>query len=240
MNRIVTLLGLVIMASVAQPADATISSPLFYEPYAVLPGIGGGLGINAGLTSADFSSIGDASDTYLMAKYSITDQLEAGMRITSGWLHDHRDSFSDVVIGVKHGLTMMSAVTAGMAVYNEHDKIGVSAGYLHAMRAGGMNINSHFQAGFMRGYAPDGVVISLNVEPRLELGDRLIGYMDVLLRTNTDHLRNNWAFDIWPNIDVLIMDSLIINGGITLGIGGKMKQQDPGIHLAALFVAPLH
>ncbi len=167
MNRIVTLLGLVIMASVAQPADATISSPLFYEPYAVLPGIGGGLGINAGLTSADFSSIGDASDTYLMAKYSITDQLEAGMRITSGWLHDHRDSFSDVVIGVKHGLTMMSAVTAGMAVYNEHDKIGVSAGYMHAMRAGGMNINSHFQAGFMRGYAPDGVVISLNVEPRL-------------------------------------------------------------------------
>ena len=214
-------------------------SPMSYDPFLVLPGSQGGLGVDAGMESANSSKIADMSDVYLMAKYAVTDRIEAGARITMGFLSDRRDTISDAVIGAKWGRCTTGALTADVTVFNEAEKIGVAAGYMQAMVMGGMDVNSHLQLGMLEGYAADGVEISLRIEPRHEFSEQLAGYLNVMLGTNTDGISDHMALDLNPNLDYVVSDVLIVNGGISLGLAGKMKQDDVGIGVAAIYVMPM-
>lgn len=214
-------------------------SPMFYDPYIVLPGLEGGLGIDVGIVSPDAGEMGDWSDVYVMGKYAITDKLEAGARLTTGLMNEGRDTFSDVVVGWKYGLTPMSAVTANLAVFNEVDEVGVSAGYMQAMDLGELDINGHLQLGFLDGYASEGMAVDLRVEPRYEFNEQILGYLGVLFSTYTEDIGDYMALNLWPNIDVAINENLILNGGVTFGVAGDMKQDEVGIRAAAIYLLPL-
>jgi len=164
--------------------------------------------------------------------------LSVGARITTGLLNDGRDTFSDLVIGAKYGLNASSAVTANVAAYNEADQIGLSAGYLQFMQAGGLDISSQLLVGLLDGYAPKGVGIGLHVEPKYLFSDKLAGYVNLLLETNTDALGDNLAFDVWPNLDVMLAEGLILNAGVTVGVAGDRKQDDLGLRVAAIYLLP--
>jgi len=218
---------------------ALAQSPLFYDPYIVLPGSQGTAGIDVGIENPDVSSIGDVTDVFVTGKYAITDQIEAGARITTGLLNDYRDTFSDVVIGAKYGIGTSGAATANVSVYNEIEEIGLSVGYMHSMQLGSVETCGHLQVGLLDAYAADGVGIDLRVEPKFKVNDMVTAYLDVLFGTNTDDISGWMALNVWPNVDIAVNESLVINAGVTAGIAGDMKQDDIGARVAAIYLLPI-
>jgi len=220
--------ALLICSSVQVGAQA-----LHYDPYYVLPGAAGGIGIDAGLSTGDIGSIFDGSDTYLMGKYSISEKLEAGARLTLGILHDGRDSFSDITVGAKYGLSATSALTLNVTPFNEAEEIGVSVGYMMTTQMGGMDVNNHLQIGLLDGYA-SGLGIDLFIEPVKVIDEKLTGYLDILISSDTDAFTDNLGVDLGPNVDYAITENLVVNAGVIVGIAGDGKQQDVGLMVTAI------
>mgnify|MGYP000542516520 FL=1 len=206
---------------------------LHYDPYYVLPGAAGGIGVDAGLSTGDIGSIFDGSETYLVGKYSINDKLEAGARLTLGILHDGRDSFSDITVGAKYGLSATSALTLNVTPFNEAEEIGLSVGYMMTTQMGGMDVNNHLQIGLLDGYA-SGLAIDLFIEPVKIIDEKITGYLDILISTDTDAFSNNLGVDLGPNVDYALMEDLVFNAGVTVGIAGDGKQQDVGLMITAI------
>jgi hypothetical protein len=231
------MLSYVLLAFCAAPITAQLPA-MFYDPFLVLPGPQGAMGFDAGVESVNVSKVADVSDVYFMGKYAVTDRVEAGARITMGFLNDGRDSFSDAVIGAKYGLGTNAAFTATVTVFNEAEEIGLAAGYMQATEMGGMDVNCQLQVGMLEGYAEKGVVIALRAEPRYDISEPLVGYLNVLWATNTDDLNGAMALDLNPNVDLLVSDALILNGGISVGLAGDMKQDDMGIRVGAIYLLP--
>jgi len=234
MKRHIALAGFLLSFSALQVAAQ--GALMHYDPYYVLPGLAGGIGMNAGLSSLDIGSIGDVGDVYVMGKYCLTDKLEVGARATFGFLHDFRDDFSAVVIGAKYALTESSAATLNFTPFNEMEEHGLSIGYMQSMVLGGIELNNHLQVGLLDAYASQGAAISLQIEPRKVISDRLTGYLDLLIDTNTDGISDYLAINLWPNLDYIVMDGLLINAGVTLGLGGDRKQEDLGIMVSVIKV----
>jgi hypothetical protein len=233
----VLLLVGAVQVSAYWPA-VSFDPPLHYDPYYVLPGQAGGLGIDAGLSSPDIGSLGDVTDIFAMGKYSISDQLEVGVLASFGFLWDtgwwEKDPLSAIVVGAKYGLTEQSAVTANLTPLNEIEELGLSLGYMQTMQLSNFDLSGHLQVGLLDGYAPEGVGIDLMIEPSMAINERLTGYLDFLIRTNTDDIGDYLAINLWPNVDYAVMEGLVINAGVTLGLGGDLKQEDVGLMVTAI------
>jgi hypothetical protein len=206
---------------------------LHYDPYYVLPGAAGGIGVDAGLSTGDIGSIFDGSETYLVGKYSINDKLEAGARLTLGILHDGRDSFSDITVGAKYGLSATSALTLNVTPFNEAEEIGLSVGFMMTTQMGGMDVNNHLQIGLLDGYA-SGLGIDLFIEPVKIIDEKITGYLDILISSDTDAFSDNLGVNLGPNVDYALMEDLVFNAGVTVGIAGDGKQQDVGLMITAI------
>jgi len=204
---------------------------LHYDPYFALPAMAASKGALAGLDCADLSSLGDVSDLFGMARYSLTDQIEVGARLTSGLLNDFRDTFSTVVIGGKYGLTPQSAVTAAFLLpIGDAEDPGLSVGYMQTFPyQDKIQINGWARAGFLKGYAYKGVVLDLLVEPTMAINPQITGFLALLAHTNTDNIGDWLGIDLWPNIDYKLKENVTINAGITLGLAGDFKQNDLGV-----------
>lgn len=208
---------------------------LHYDPFYILPGTAGSMGADAGLSTGDIGSIADASDVYLIGKYSVSGKLEAGTRVTFGILNDGTDSFQALQIGAKYGLSEKSAITLNLlAPLGGVDDPGLSMGYMQTMQVGGLDVNNHLQVGLLDGYAPKGVAIDLFIEPVKLFDDQLTGYLDILISSNTDAFGDNLAINLGPNLDYVLTKGLVLNVGITVGIAGDAQQKDVGLALTAI------
>ena len=216
-------------------AVEVVAQSLHYDPFYILPGTAGSMGADAGLSTGDIASIADASDVYLMGKYSINGALEIGARVGFGILNDGADSFQALQVGAKYGLSEKSVVTLNiLAPLGGVDDPGLSVGYMQTMQVSGLDINNHLQIGLLDGYTPEGVAIDLLIEPVKILDDRLTGYLDILISTNTDGFSDNLAINLGPNLDYMLTEGLVINAGITVGISGDAKQDDIGLAITAI------
>lgn len=237
MRTLYTLVAAILLGSAAsalgQPPE---TSGGHYDPYYVLPAEAGRLGAEVGLFSADASRIGDVSVVPVVAKFSLTDDLEVGARANLGVLNDSADDLSTVEVGAKYGLAPATALTvAGLLPVGDADDPGLSLGIMHSLSSGDLLINNWLQVGLLDGYTGGtGVAVSLLVEPTRAFGDRLTAYLDVVVNTNTDELADNLAVDLGPNLDLMLSENLVVNVGVTVGVAGDMKQDDVGLVVMAL------
>lgn len=219
------------------PTVTLAKAPVHYDPYYVLPGAKGSIGVDAGILSYDVSSIADASDVFAMGKYSITDKIEAGARVTLGFLREDGDAFSSALVGAKYLVTEKSAATANVLIpVGEVEDPGISVGYMQSVMAGSICIDSHLQVGLLDGYTGGtGVNIDLLVEPSKAINDKLTAYLDVLVSTNTDDIAGDYlGINLLPYVDYAIQEGLVVSAGVSIGVAGDAKQDDIGIKVAAI------
>lgn len=232
MKKVLILLALCALVG-ANGADA---QAMHYDLYYGLPGEAGSRTVDVGLAAADISSIGDAGDLNVMGKLAVSDQLEVGAVATLGLLNDFRDDLSAISAGGKWSLSEMSALTATAAIpVSDVDDLGISLGIMHTRAVSGITINHLLAVGLLDGYTGGtGIAIAALIEPTKELNEKLIGYLDVIIGTNTDSIGDNLAIDLGPNVDIMVNDMITVNAGVTLGIAGDLKQDDLGIVATAI------
>ena len=111
--------------------SAQIEAQLHYDLYYGLPGSTGSKTLDAGLFTGDIGAIADGSDVPVMAKYSLSDKLEVGARITLGVLNENADALNTVVVGAKQGLGENSAVSVNLlAPIGGAEDPGLALGYM--------------------------------------------------------------------------------------------------------------
>lgn len=223
------------LAALATSASAQIVSPTNYDLYYVLPGEAGSRGADVGISAADISSLGDIGVVNALGKYSIDEKIEVGARAELGFLNDNLETLSTVTVGAKYSLKETCAATIGLlAPLGDTDDPGLSLGFMHTHKMGDMMINNWLQVGLLDGYTAytsgTGADLHLLVEPTKAFGDKVTGYLDVLVHSNTDDIAGDWlGIDLGPNVDYMINDECVVNAGITLGAVGDAKQDDLGL-----------
>ena len=176
-----------------------------YDLYYVLPGAAGSKGVDVGLGAAEISSIGDVGVVNTMGKYSISDELEVGVLGELGVLKDGADALSRLTVGAKYGMGESRALTADLRVVDEAtEELGLRIGAMHTISSGELMINNAFQVGLLDGYTGGvGVALDLLIEPTKAFGDKLTGYLDILVSNNTDDIGGDFlAINVGPNVDV--------------------------------------
>lgn len=210
-----------------------VGAQMHYDPYYALPGKAKTCGVVAGIDNWKISKIGDATDIMGMYKHSFSDKLEVGARVTVGSLHEGADALSMVAAGAKWGLGEKRALSVNFLVpLGDVDDPGLSLGIMNTMMLGSIQTNWWLQAGLLKGYAPDGIGLDLLAQGTKSMGDKLTGYLDVLVGTNTDEIGDNLGVNLRPNVDYKLNDKGMINLGISVGVAGDAKQDDPGLRLA--------
>ena len=202
-----------------------------YDPYFALPGAKGSKAADVGLATPDISSVGDVSDIFGMLKFGLTEKIEVGGLVNLGVLNDGADSFDSATIGAKYGLSEGSGATVGLLLpVGGADDPGLSLGYQHVLQMdNGIGINNWVQVGLLDGYAPVGVGLWLLVEPYKQINDKLVGYLDVIVGTNTDDITGTpLGIDLAPNVDYMLSETAVLNVGVSIGIAGDSKQDDLG------------
>ena len=232
MKKVLILLALCALVG-ANGADA---QAMHYDLYYGLPGETGARTVDVGLAAADISSIGDVGDVNVMGKYSVSDKLEVGAVATLGFLNDFRDDLSTVSAGGKWSLSDMGALTATAAIpIGDVDDLGISLGIMHTRAVSGITINHLLAVGLLDGYTGGtGIAVAALIEPTKELNEKLIGYLDLIIGTNTDSIGDNLGIDLGPNVDYMLSEKITVNAGVTLGIAGDLKQDDLGIVATAI------
>ncbi|MDA0336114.1 MAG: hypothetical protein O2782_13185 [bacterium] len=222
----------VIVAALAVVALATSAMAQSYDLYYLMPGQAGSKGIQAGIAAADVGSVADVGVVNLGGKYSISDMIEVGALARLGLLNDDLSTLSEFTVGAKYSLRENCAATVGVLVpTGDADDPGLSLGFMHTHNMGDMMINNWLQVGLLDGYTGGvGVNVNLLVEPTMTFGDKLTGYLDVLVHTNTDDIAGDvLGIDLGPNVDIMVNDSAVANVGLVLGIAGDAKAADLGI-----------
>ncbi|MBM3279986.1 MAG: hypothetical protein FJY95_18215 [Candidatus Handelsmanbacteria bacterium] len=228
------LIGALALAVCASQADAQLQ----YDPFFGLPGKTGTMGVDAGLASADLGAIGDASDVFVMGKYAVSDKLEVGARATLGFLFEGADTFNRLDVGAKYGLGEKSALAVNLlAPLGGVDDPGLAVGYMNACSVGGVSVNGVLQAQLLKGYADPGVNLNLFLEPYKAFGEKMIGYLDLYVNTNTDDIGNTLGVNLGPNVDIKLNDTMVLNAGVSLGLAGDAKQADPGLGVTLIYLA---
>ncbi len=222
----------VIVTALAVVALATSAMAQSYDLFYVMPGRAGFKGIQAGIAAGDVGSIADVGVVNLGGKYSISDMIEVGALARLGVLNDNLSTLSTVTLGAKYSLRETCAATIGILVpTGDADDPGLSLGFMHTQYMGDMMINNWLQVGLLDGYTGGvGVNISLLVEPTLTFGDKITGYLDVLVATNTDDIAGDFlGINLGPNVDIMVNDSAVVNVGVVVGVAGDAKADDLGI-----------
>ncbi len=202
-----------------------------YDLYYVLPAEKGTKGVDVGIASADIGSLGDVSDLNVLGKYSVSDNLEVGARAVLGVMNDNKDDLSTIEVGAKFGTNEMMALTGAILLpTGDADDPGISIGAMKTKEMdSGLSVNHWLQATLLEGYHADGIGLNLLIEPTKAMGDKLTGYLDVLVGTNTDSFGDNLGINLGPNVDITLNEKAVINAGITIGIAGDAKQDDVGL-----------
>ena len=232
--------------------------PLTYDLFYGLPGEAGSMGADVGILNSDISSIGDATDVPVMIKKSLNDNLEVGARATLGFLHEGASSFESLVVGGKYKLGENNALSVGVLLpLGGSDKPGLAVGYMMSMEAAGLMWNNQLHLGLLDGHTnpadknatttvadsssggmsspQTGILVDILLEPYKELNDKMVGYLDILIGTNTDDIGGDpLGINLGPNLDYILSEGLAVNIGITIGIAGDEKAGDPGIGIVLL------
>ncbi|HJP34028.1 MAG TPA: hypothetical protein QGF95_26060 [Candidatus Latescibacteria bacterium] len=222
----------VIVSALAALAFATGAMAQSYDLYYVLPGEAGSKGIEAGIAAADVGSIGDVGVVNLGGKYSLSDQIEVGALAELGLLNDALSTLSTITAGAKYSMGEDMALTAGLLIpTGDADDPGLSLGVMKTITSGDLMINNWLQIGLLDGATGGvGVNVDLLIEPTKAFGDKITGYLDILVSTNTDDIAgDHLGIDIGPNADISISDAAVVNVGVTLGAVGDAKADDLGI-----------
>ena len=222
----------VIVSALAALAFATGAMAQSYDLYYVLPGEAGSKGIEAGIAAADVGSIGDVGGGNLGGKYSLSDQIEVGALAELGLLNDALSTLSTITAGAKYSMGEDMALTAGLLIpTGDADDPGLSLGVMKTITSGDLMINNWLQIGLLDGATGGvGVNVDLLIEPTKAFGDKITGYLDILVSTNTDDIAgDHLGIDIGPNADISISDAAVVNVGVTLGAVGDAKADDLGI-----------
>ena len=233
MKKVCVLAGIMMAFCSAQ-----IEAQLHYDLYYGLPGSAGSKTLDAGLFTGDIGAIADGSDVPVMAKYSLSDKLEVGARITLGVLNENADALNTVVVGAKQGLGENSAVSVNLlAPIGGAEDPGLALGYMMSTTCPitGLTLNNHLQLGLLKGHAPKGIGIDLLIEPVKPLGEKMVGYLDILVATNTDDIGGApLAINLGPNVDFMLNETTAINAGVVIGLAGDSKASEIGLGIAAI------
>ena len=210
----------------------SVAQPLSYDPYYVLPAGPGQTSIDLGLSTVDASEVFNASDVMAMAKFNPYEKIEVGARFAFGWINDSASNFSSLVVGAKYSLGANRAATANLAVpAGNVDDPGLSIGIMNTTAlAAGFDLNAQLQLGLLKGYTGGtGMVVDALIEPSKVFNDHFVGYLDVLITSNTNSFSDFLAVNLGPNLDIGLSDGTVLNLGVTLGLTGDAKQAKTGL-----------
>ena len=232
MKKAMLLTGALLIFCAGQIAGQALN----YDPYYVLPGKSKSLGLDLALISPDVVEIADRSDIDLMGKYSINDQLEAGMRLTFGFLNDGADSFSSITLGAKYALAEERAITLNLTPFNEAEELGLSLGIMNSMETPYCGLNKQLQIGLLDAYAPVGIGVKALIEPVREINEKVVGYLDILIATNTDGIGDHLSVLLGPKVDIAVAEGWKVNVGTSFSMlsGDLAPDTDLGLTVALL------
>jgi len=218
-------------------AGQIAAQALSYDPYYVLPREAGTVGADLALSTPDAAEIGNMSDVGLMAKYAATDQIEVGLLATLGVLNDGADSFSALTLGAKYALAPERAVTLNLTPYNGPEELGLSLGIMNSMDLDGLILNKQLQVGLLKGYAAEGVAVEALIEPTMPMSKHAVGYLDVLITSNTDGLGDHLSVLMSPNVDMTVRPGYTANVGIKFSVmsGDLAADTDLGVSAALIW-----
>jgi hypothetical protein len=207
-----------------------------YDPFILMPGEAGSYGADLGLYATDLGSLGDHGVLFAAGKYSVDDRLEVGAIADLGFIHDDLSGFSTLTVGVKYGLDEKSALFADLLLpIGDVDDAGIALGALQTAKFSGIDFNNLAQVQILDGFTGGaGINLRLWLEPYRELNEKITGYLDLDIHTNTDSLGDWLGVDLAPNADYLIAPDLTLNAGLILGLLGDMKADDLGIMITAI------
>ena len=217
-------------------ASVSAQSPLQYDLYYGLPGEAGSRTVDVGINASDIGSIADVSLIPVMAKTSISDQLEVGVNAGLGVLIDGADALNTLLVGAKYSLGETSAASANILLpMGAADNPGLSLGYMMSKQMGEMTVNHHLQVALLDGYTGGtGIGVDLLIEPTKNIGS-LVGYLDILISTNTNDIGGTpLAINLGPNVDYALNENTTINAGVILGLSGDSKAADLGLVVTAI------
>lgn len=229
------------------------NAQLHYDPYYSIARDIGAKSLNLGLNNSEIAKVGDASDVFLMAKYTFSERFEAGGRATFGFLHQGADNFESVVVGIKDIINDYSAASFNVLLpAGGVEKPGLSLGYMRTLVSDKLKVNTHVQLGFLEGYtfsskATD-IAFAAMIQPSRAFGSKATGQVDLLLngimhlkkstdpaapRVDTDgRTSDNFGVNVRPHVDLQIAKGNIINVGVSIGVAGDNKQEKLGLRVA--------
>ena len=224
--------------AVALPAvQVPVHAPLSYDPYYVLPGGPGYTSVDIGIRTAPstFEELKDVSDIVAMAKFNPHARVEVGAHLTFGFFKDGNSNFSSLVVGSKYKLGDNRAATANIVLpAGDIDNPGLAVGLMQTMRIGpAFRFNTRLQVAALKGYAEEGVVVDLLLEPAQVFSERLSAYLDLLLTSNTSDLEDNLSVRLEPNFDIGLGDGMVLNAGVSVDLQGD-EREDMGLFIVLL------
>ena len=248
---LIGILALVNTAVHAQPEDdapaeetvaletvqVPVHAPLSYDPYYVLPGGLGYTSVDIGVRTASstFKELKDVSDIVAMAKFNPHARVEVGAHLTFGFFKDGNSNFSSLVVGSKYQLGTNRAATANIVLpAGDIDNPGLAVGLMQTMRISpAFRFNTRLQVAALKGYAEEGIVVDLLLEPAHVFSEKLSAYLDLLLTSNTSDLEGDLSVRLEPNFDIGLGDGMVLNAGVSVDLQGD-EQEDVGLFIVLL------
>ena len=223
--------------TVALAADTPAVPPLSYDPYYVLPGGLGYTSVDLGVRTASstFKELKDVSDIVAMAKFNPHARVEVGAHLTFGFFKDGNSNFSSLVVGSKYQLGTNRAATANIVLpAGDIDNPGLAVGLMQTMRIGPtFRFNTRLQVAALKGYAEEGIVVDLLLEPAQVFNEKLSAYLDLLITSNTSDLEGDLSVRLEPNFDIGLGDGMVLNAGVSVDLQGE-EQEDVGLFIVLL------
>ena len=214
-----------------------VHAPLSYDPYYVLPGGLGYTSVDLGVrtTSSTFKELKDVSDIVAMAKFNPHARVEVGAHLTFGFFKDGNSNFSSLVVGSKYQLGTNRAATANIVLpAGDIDNPGLAVGLMQTMRIGpAFRFNTRLQIAALKGYAEEGIVVDLLLEPAQVFNEKLSAYLDLLITSNTSDLEGDLSVRLEPNFDIGLGDGMVLNAGVSVDLQGE-EQEDMGLFIVLL------
>ena len=216
---------------------APVHAPLSYDPYYVLPGGLGYTSVDLGVRTASstFKELKDVSDIVAMAKFNPHARVEVGAHLTFGFFKDGNSNFSSLVVGSKYQLGTNRAATANIVLpAGDIDNPGLAVGLMQTMRIGpAFRFNTRLQVAALKGYAEEGIVVDLLLEPAQVFNEKLSAYLDLLITSNTSDLEGDLSVRLEPNFDIGLGDGMVLNAGVSVDLQGE-EQEDVGLFIVLL------
>ena len=248
---LIGILALVNTAVHAQPEDdapaeetvaletvqVPVHAPLSYDPYYVLPGGQGYTSVDIGVRTSPstFKELKDVSNIIAMAKFNPHARVEVGAHLTFGFFKDGNSNFSSLVVGSKYQLGTNRAATANIVLpAGDIDNPGLAVGLMQTMRIGpAFRFNTRLQVAALEGYAEEGIVVDLLLEPAHVFSEKLSAYLDLLLTSNTSDLEDDLSIRLEPNFDIGLGDGMVLNAGVSVDLQDE-EQEDVGLFIVLL------